>query len=245
MAIGIFDSGLGGLSVLKYVLKMYPNKKMVYFADTEHFPYGTKNKEELIKYADKIVDFFISEGVTEILIACNTATALTLDYLDKKYKLEIHGIITPVCDYILKKDIKNITLIATSATIKSKVYNDILKDRIINNIEAPLLVQCAENMEEDKAKVVIQNYFKDIMPINIILGCTHFPLLIPEFKEVFPKANLIDPALELVKKIKLTHEDGNIVLYCSKDLEKFKRKVYKILKREDLDVRLHKWEIDC
>ena len=241
MAIGIFDSGLGGITVYKEFKKKFPNEKVIYFADTANFPYGTKSKEEIIKFSKNIVDFFITLGVNQILIACNTASSYALNDLKKIYNIEILGVIESVSKYMLKEDKSNIVIIATEATIKSKSYNKYLGNLIINSIPAPKLVNYAEN-KIGVVKDIIKEYFNDI-PINsnVILGCTHFPLIENEIKKIFPKLNLINPAIEMVKNIKIMSDIGKDIFYTSSNLEDFKNNLVGLLESENIDVRLHKW----
>ena len=241
MAIGIFDSGLGGLSVLKYVLEKYNDERIVYFADTLNFPYGTKSTEELIGYGRQIFDFFLENNVTEVIIACNTASATMLPTLEKECSIPIIGVIKPISEYIIQNDIKDITLIATQATINSKAYDALLKDRIKNKVALPELVKCAENMDKIGAKKVLEENLKGININYMILGCTHFPLLKDVILEVFPNAKLIDPAKKAVEKLQVKEDKGGLVLYTSSDADSFYNKAKIILKRTDLDVRLHKW----
>ena len=241
MAIGIFDSGLGGITVYKEFKKKFPNEKVIYFADTANFPYGTKSKEEIIKFSKNIVDFFITLGVNQILIACNTASSYALNDLKKIYNIEILGVIESVSKYMLKENKSNIVIIATEATIKSKSYNKYLGNLITNSIPAPKLVNYAENkigIGED----IIKEYFNDI-PINsnVILGCTHFPLIENEIQKIFPKLNLINPAIEMVKNIKIMSDIGKDIFYTSSNLEDFKNNLVGLLESENIDVRLHKW----
>lgn len=241
MAIGIFDSGLGGLSVLKYVIKKYSDEKIIYFADTLNFPYGTKTDDEIRSYAKNIVKFFLTKGVTEVLIACNTASAIALDSLKKEFNIPIIGMIEPVCEYILSNDIKDITLLATNATIKSKAYEKKLKNRIINKIPAPLLVECAENMKKGELEDILNLYLKNVKDLkNILLGCTHFPLLYNEIEKKYPKSNLIDPAKCAVEALNIVSDKGKYIFYTSSDVNLFRSKAIKILGVDDIDVRIYK-----
>lgn len=241
MAIGIFDSGLGGLSVLKYLIQEYKDEKIIYFADTNNFPYGTKKNIEIINYARNILKFFLTQNVDEVLIACNTASAIALETLKKEFNIPIIGVIDPVCEYIKNEDIKDITLLATSATINSMAYSKRLMGRIQNEIAAPLLVECAENMQKDNVDNILDIYLKDIKEIkNILLGCTHFPLLYDEIKKKYPNAKLIDPAKKAVEALSVKKDKGSVVFYASKDIDNFKKKALKILGVDDIDVRIYK-----
>lgn len=239
MATGIFDSGLGGLSVYKEFKKKFPNEKVIYFADNINFPYGLKTTEQIIKFSENIVDFLLSKGVSRIIIACNTATCASYEHLIKKYKVEIYSIVNPVCEYILENNINEICLIATKSTINSKIYDVKLDNRIVNKIIATDLVDYAENMNFTNVDFSIKNYFSDVKAKNVLLGCTHFPLLENNFKKL--NINLINPAKYLADKISIECSDnGNDIFYITKDND-FKDKAKKILGRSDIDVRIHKW----
>lgn len=241
MAIGIFDSGLGGLSVLKYLIQKYNDEKIIYFADTINFPYGTKTKDEIITYARNILKFFLTQNVEEVLIACNTASAIALDTLKEEFSIPIIGVIDPVCEYIKKSNIENITLLATQATINSRAYEIKLGNRINNKIAAPKLVQCAENMQKKDVNNILDEYLNNVKKVNnILLGCTHFPLLYDEIQSRYPNANLIDPAKKAVEALKVKEDKGDIVFYVSKNKENFKEKALKILGVDDIDVRVYK-----
>lgn len=242
MAIGIFDSGLGGLSVYKEIIKKYDNEKIIYFADTSNFPYGEKSKEQIIEFSKKIVEFLISQKVDKIIIACNTASAFAMEELKKIYNIEIMGIIYPVCEYIIYNNIDNITVIATKATVNSKVYDSILKDKIVKNISAPKLVSLAENISKDEN--ILKEYFDTIKPnSNVVLACTHFPLLKDYIKTIYKNINLIDPAKYLVDKLELRNNDNEKdIFYISTDnVVEYREKINKLLERDDVDVRVHKW----
>lgn len=241
MAIGIFDSGLGGLSVFKYLIQKYKDEKIVYFADTKNFPYGEKTNEQIIQYARRILKFFLTQGVTEVLVACNTVSAIALETLKKEFEIPIIGVIDPVCEYIKKEDIREITLLATQATIKSNAYGIRLKDRIKNKIAAPKLVECAENMDVNSVNEILNIYLKDVGEVkNILLGCTHFPLLYDQIQKKYKNSTLIDPAKQAVEALKVKEDKGNVVFYTSGDEQTFKKKTLKILGVDDIDVRIYK-----
>ena len=180
--IGIFDSGIGGLTVLKEYLKLLPNENYIYYADTDNLPYGDKTQEEIIEYSKRIVEYFISKNVKAIIIACGTASSLAYPYLKEHYNIPIFNIITPVAQNIKEK---SIGIIATQGSINSHVWeNEIIKynpDINITTKACPNLVPLAEKglVDSLQAKNEIKNYLKIFKDKNIealILGCTHYPL---------------------------------------------------------------------
>lgn len=189
--IGMFDSGVGGLTVLKEVIKTNPNEDIVYLGDTKSFPYGNKSKENIIELTKKGIDFLISKNVKCIVIACGTATSQALEEVSKIYKVPIIGIIQPTVDYIKEhKNIRNIGVIATVGTIRSKGWENTIEAQITGartqNKACPLLAPMAEEgwTDNEIAKLVIKEYLKDFKNIDsLILGCTHYPL----FKNIIEK----------------------------------------------------------
>ncbi len=190
--IGIFDSGVGGMTVLAEIKRHLPNEDLIYLGDTKNFPYGDKSRETIIKLATKCAGFLISQDVKAIVIACGTATSQALDELKKIYRIPIEGIISPTVQDIKKnrKEEKiKIGVIATEGTIKSNKWEEELNNEI-ENVEViskscPLLAPMAEQgwTSNNVAKEAIREYMKPFINKKIdkiILGCTHYPL----FKEL-------------------------------------------------------------
>ncbi len=211
--IGIFDSGVGGLTVFKEIKKLMPNENLTYFGDTARTPYGGKSQEVIQKYACEILDFLQMQNVKMIVVACNTASALALHKLKTITSLPVVGVIDPgvrAAVKALKGD--KIGVIGTKATIKSNSYQSRLS-RLRTNVEViakpcPLLCPIVEeNMHHSEiAKLTLKTYLQDFKKINIdalILACTHYPLLKPLIKEFFDnKVTLVDPAYETAFEVK-------------------------------------------
>lgn len=191
--IGIFDSGVGGMTVLSEIKKKFSNEDLIYLGDTKNFPYGDKSKETIIKMATKCVEFLIKNDVKLIIIACGTATSQSLEELRNIYKIPIIGIITPTIIDIkrnIRPDEKNVIgVIATEGTIRSGKWEEKLQEEIKNvivvNKACPLLAPMAEQgwINNNVAKETIKEYmkpFKQQLVNKLILGCTHYPL----FKEL-------------------------------------------------------------
>lgn len=183
--IGIFDSGVGGMTVLAEIKKHFPNEDLIYLGDTKNFPYGDKSKENIIKLATKCAGYLISKDVKLIIIACGTATSQALEELKKIYRLPIEGIISPTVEDISKSDNIKIGVIATEGTIRSNKWEEELKKEIKNveviNKACPLLAPMAEQgwTSNSVAKEAIKEYmkpFKEQKIDKIVLGCTHYPL---------------------------------------------------------------------
>lgn len=185
--IGIFDSGLGGLTVVKAVHKLLPSEDIVYLADTARFPFGNKSKATIEKYSLEISDFLINKNIKILIIACNTASSLGLETVRKKYDLPVLGVIGPGARTAVRATKnKKIGVIGTRATINSRSYNKALEladpDVEVFATPTPLLVSLAEEgwSESDITRQVVQIYLKSLKVDDIdtlILGCTHYPLI--------------------------------------------------------------------
>ena len=183
--IGIFDSGVGGLTVLAEIRKQMPNENIIYLGDTANFPYGDKSKDDIIKFSRENVKRLIKENVKLIVIACGTATSQAIDVLKKEFDIPIIGIIEPTVKYVKEKNIKKIGVIATEGTIKSNAWEIALKKENSNmqiiNKACPMLATIAEEGKamSNEGRQVIKEYmhpFKKHKIDKIILGCTHYPI---------------------------------------------------------------------
>jgi glutamate racemase len=182
--IGVFDSGVGGLTVLKEIIKNNPNENIVYLGDTKRFPYGSKSKDSIIELTKKGIDFLISKNVKGIVIACGTATSQALEEVSQIYKIPIIGIIEPTVEYIKNNEnLRKIGIIATHGTIRSKGWETHILKQVnnaqIQSRECPLLAPMAEEgwTYNEIAKLTIKEYLKDFNDIDcLILGCTHYPM---------------------------------------------------------------------
>jgi glutamate racemase len=197
--IGIFDSGIGGLTVLKSLIKFFPNENFVYLGDTARVPYGTKSAETVIRYSKENTDFLISQGVKAIVVACNTASAVALDELKKTYELPILGVVEPSVKEAYKKSkAKKIGIIGTKRTISSRAYENALLT-ISNNIKTvstycPLFVPLVEEglftgkIVDEAVRLYLKNIKKSKID-TLILGCTHYPLLKSAISKFVGKKN--------------------------------------------------------
>lgn len=183
--IGIFDSGVGGLTVLAEIRRNLPNENIIYLGDTKNFPYGNRSKEEIIEFAIQNVETLIQKQVKLIVIACGTATSQAIETLHEKFDIPIIGIIEPTVEYVKKQNYKEIGVIATEGTIRSGAWEQKLKEKIphieVTNKACPMLATIAEEGKAQSAegKKVIKEYmkpFKEKKIDKIILGCTHYPI---------------------------------------------------------------------
>ena len=163
--IGIFDSGVGGLTVFTEIRKILPNENIIYLGDTKNFPYGNKKKEDIIDLAINNVEMLLKKDVKIIVIACGTATSQAIDILKQKYNIPIIGIIEPTVEYVKKQQIDEIGVIATEGTIRSGAWENKLKEKIDGiNVENKACPMLAEIAEEGKAKSIEgRNAIKEYM----------------------------------------------------------------------------------
>lgn len=208
--IGVFDSGVGGLSVLKELVRELPNEDFLYFGDTLRVPYGDKPLDELVVCTRRILDFFKEKDVKTVIVACNTCSANTIQVVKDDYDFEILGLIEPAAKYISSFSINRIGLIATTATVNSNAYKNAIEPFGIKVFQqsCPKLVSFVENGKTDTPELqsVLKEYLQPLLDENIeklILGCTHYPFLVPAMKKMgFEQGFFINPAVCLAVKTK-------------------------------------------
>lgn len=203
-AIGIFDSGVGGLTVLAALCRHLPNENILYLGDTARVPYGTKSPEVVLKYALQDALFMLDRGVKAIVIACNTASAFALEYLQGRLKVPVIGVIEPgAAAAVAASAGGRIGIIGTEGTIRSQAYERVLKrlrpDVTIAARATPLFVPLIEEGLFTPAilKPVIHHYLSELKGTidTLILGCTHYPLLTPALEDYFSgQVKLVDSA---------------------------------------------------
>lgn len=211
--IGLLDSGVGGLTVAKEIVRFLPRESLVYFGDTLHLPYGPKKKEDVRRYVFEIIDFLIEEkGAKVIVLACNTATAFTLEEARRRYPVPIFGTLSGATKKAI--EITNnykIGVIGTEGTVNSQAYQESLfKDNKHLEVYAAACPGFVDLVEEGKfsgreVKEVASRYLYGLKRVGIdtlILGCTHYPYLIPVIQEVMgDRVRLVNPALEMAREV--------------------------------------------
>lgn len=211
--IGIFDSGVGGLTVVKSLMQGLPREKFIYFGDTAHVPYGNKTVDELFNYAYKITDFLIEQSVKAIVVACGTHSSITLPKLSSEYDLPMLGVVKPGAVAAIRTTRNDkIGVLATQATVNSQAYTKSLKE--INPLVEVREVACSKfvplveggKLEGEETKKAVEEYIAPLLAADIdtiILGCTHYPFLIRVIKEyVGEQVELIDPSFATVNELK-------------------------------------------
>lgn len=214
MRIGLFDSGLGGLTVLKELKNKYPNNEYICFGDNKNLPYGSKTKEQLLELSSNAVEFLLSKNVDIIIIACGTVSSTVYKDLKLKYNIPIYDIITPTINYINNSEFKKVGLIATQATVASNKF----KERITKTIyqqACPLLVPYIEGDKSIDIDSALNEYLKEIKDYDaIILGCTHYPLLEDKIKNI-SDAKIINMGEILTNYLNITSSISKTNLYFS------------------------------
>ncbi len=230
--IGIFDSGLGGLTVLKEIRKLLPKDDVIYLGDTARLPYGTKSKETITRYSIENADFLMHRGASIIIIACNTASSLAGNTL-KKYNtsVPVFEVITPAIKRA-QRVTKNgrVGVIGTPATINSGVYEKNMRGYRVIGQSCPLLVPLIEEgwLKRNITKKVLANYLAPLKRSRIdtlILACTHYPLLTPLIRDIMGgEITIVNPAEELAQELvqfknrypnRFTEKNGNIRFFVT------------------------------
>ena len=212
-SIGVFDSGLGGLTAVKQIMRELPDESIVYFGDTGRVPYGTRSEETIIKYSKNDVNFLIEKGVKLIVVACGTVSSVALETLKKEYAIPIIGVVeSAVIAAISATKNKKIGIIGTPGTIKSGAYERLIKEKSPDaetfSAACPLFVPLVENghFDTEVAKLVIKEYLEPIKESGadtLILGCTHYPLLEKSIGEFMGDGvTLINAGAEVAKLLK-------------------------------------------
>lgn len=215
--IGVFDSGVGGMAVLKELKRLLTKESFVYLGDTKRFPYGSKSKQTIIDLTKNGVEFLISKNVKLIVIACGTATSQALEEIKELYPIPIIGVLEPTAKYLQEEQKKQIGVIATAGTIRSKGWETILLEKIpdarVQAIACPLLAQLVEEgwANNEIADLAVKEYLKPLKKVEaLILGCTHYPLLMNSIqKQVGKEVEIINIGVHTANEVeKLLNEKG-------------------------------------
>lgn len=233
MTIGIIDSGLGGYSIYYALHKAYPKASFHFLADQKNAPYGNKTSEEIKRIAYKNISWFKTNGITEIVIACNTMNAVALDYLKVEFpEIVFHDVVLPTVKQLSYMDLNTVLVVATHLTIKSDIYAKTIHSLFphiqVKSVALPELVQKIEMLEDQEDIVKYLNSCLSTNDINkegLILGCTHYPLALNSFNTIF--RNKIVDSIDVMVQIfndKII-EEGNSICFTTKDVEYAKHQV--------------------
>ena len=218
--IGFFDSGLGGLTSVQELHRQLPEEKVIYYGDTARTPYGSKSPDTIRRFATQIIDYLVSKDTKMIIIACNTVTAMTLDILRDRYPdMPILGVIEPTVRKVVEDGRKKVGVIATKATISSDVYGKSLKkmdpDIEVSSLACPAIVPLVEEgfIDSKIMELTVRHYMDDFVKENdvedLILGCTHYPLIADHFRKLYPGIRLYSSSVEVINEAReiLTSQD--------------------------------------
>lgn len=240
--IGVFDSGVGGLTVAREIMRQMPKEQIIYFGDTARVPYGSKSKETIISFSRQIAKFLLTKNVKAIVIACNTASALALETIKQELSVPVVGVVKPGAITAAKTTSSGrIGIIATEATVNSRIYTEYLTD-LCPNVQVyekacPLFVPLVEEglLYDSVTVEIAERYLNELQGYDIdtlVLGCTHYPLLRHTVQKVVgPSVTLVNPAYETAKQIKRVLEKSDLLcseqmpsheFYVSDGSEKFK-----------------------
>lgn len=211
--IGVFDSGVGGLTVAREIMRQIPNERIIYFGDTARVPYGSKSKETVTRYSRQIVRFLKSHQIKTIVVACNTASAYALDEIEKEEDIPMIGVVKPGAKTAAEVTVNGrIGVIATEATIESRLYNHYIqnlnKNVTIYGKACPLFVPLVEEglLKDPVTDEIAGRYLAELKDIGIdtlILGCTHYPLIRSTIGNVMGESvTLVNPAYETARELK-------------------------------------------
>jgi glutamate racemase len=220
--IGIFDSGVGGLTVAHAIKQILPGESLIYFGDTAHLPYGDKSAESISTYSQHITEFLLEHNSKIILVACNTASASAFDSLKKKFPETILiDVIDPVVDYLSTRNFSKIGVIGTKRTISSGTYEKKIRERSpstnVISMATPLLVPMIEEgfIFDDISNAIIRTYLSNETLSGIqalILGCTHYPIIKNQISKIFNfNVDVVDSARIVSMILRETLEKKNLI----------------------------------
>ncbi len=221
--IGIFDSGVGGLTVAKEIKRLMPHENLIYFGDTKHLPYGDKSKEAIVRFSEKISNFLLEQNCKAIVIACNTATANALAEVQNLVgnRALVFDVINPVAEKVAFEIHNNVGVIATKATVNSGLYKKSIRKHNkyiqVDELATPLLVPAIEEgfTNHPITHSIIYHYLSNHKLRNIetlILGCTHYPLVLPEIKQFYGnRVRVIDSPSIVATQVKHVLETQHLL----------------------------------
>lgn len=245
MKIAVFDSGIGGLSVLHLALKKFPKESFLYYADSDNVPYGIKTKEEILKLVDQAIQNMLKNDVKAIVVACNTATSAAIQEMREKYSLPLIGMEPAVKKAVDFYGNKRILVIATPLTVKGKKMQDLIsrvdKEHLVDLIALPNLVNFAEN-EEFTEKEVLDYLIRELGEIDwgkyssIVLGCTHFNYFKDSLRKILPShISFLDGNEGTINKLYSELEKSKLLENIEKREIEFYRSGKKISEKSEIE----------
>ncbi|MEA3459151.1 MAG: glutamate racemase [Chloroflexota bacterium] len=259
-AIGVFDSGVGGLSVMKEIAKLLPCEDIIYFADSIHCPYGARSREEIQRLSHSIVRFLLDQGAKLIVVACNTASAVALSHLRATFSVPIVGMEPAVKPAALATRSGKVGVIATQVTFQGELFARLI-ERFAADVDVytqvcPGLVERVETglLNDPKTEELLRTYLRPMLEAGIdslVLGCTHYPFLRRAIERIVsPGVRVVDPSLAVARQTKWVFEreglggcgKGVRIFYTSGDPQRFAKMVER-LTGERSEVRGAQWKV--
>ncbi|MGI6731002.1 MAG: glutamate racemase [Anaerovoracaceae bacterium] len=264
--IGFFDSGLGGLTSIPYLMKALPNERIIYFGDTARTPYGSKATSTIRLFSMQIADFLVKENVKMIVIACNTVSSTCLEELQEKYPdIPIVGIIKPAAEAVAESctNENNIGIIGTKVTIKSEAYDKLIYSLNPNlklySTPCPAFVPLIEEgiIQNEIMDLTIKYYLDNFISYNkidhLVLGCTHYPLILKNIKKIYPNLRIINPSEEILQSITTKLKENDLLsdkpvfentFYASDLSENFVNMINRIFENSEFKVAFKSFDLD-
>ncbi|MDD6189996.1 MAG: glutamate racemase [Firmicutes bacterium] len=264
--IGFFDSGLGGLTCIPYLMKRLPEEKIIYYGDTARTPYGSKAESTIRSFSLEIADFLVKSNVKMIVIACNTVSATCLDDIQKRFpSIPVIGIIEPTATEVAEICDENdrVGIIGTKVTVSSHAYRNLISkgnSRIkIFETPCPAFVPLIEEgiIDNEIMNLTIRYYMDDFVRDNkldtVILGCTHYPLIQDNIRKIYPELNIVNPSSIVVSRIEQELEAGDMfaqksdfenVFFASDLSENFLNMIDHIFKNEKAKVKFLNFDFE-
>ncbi len=232
LPIGVFDSGVGGVSVLRELVRLMPNENYIYLGDSAHAPYGTKSHDEIFAHAVECADYLVSKDIKALVIACNTATSVCIDALRRKYpQIPVVGIEPALKPAVKAKQGSNVVVMATPLTLKetkfAKLCRDYEDEANIIPLPCPGLMELVEQgfTKGEKAELFLTECFEDIDTMSVdavVLGCTHYPFVRETVEKLMPNAHIFDGGEGTARQVKrLLEENGALSKDCDQGIVVF------------------------
>ncbi|PCH76540.1 MAG: glutamate racemase [Flavobacteriaceae bacterium] len=220
-AIGIFDSGIGGITICNEIIRLLPNENIIYLADSKHAPYGEKSEKEIIELSIKNVDFLLNKGCKLIVVACNTATTNAIETLRQTYSIPFIGIEPAIKPAALKSLTNTVGVLATKGTLSSALFSKTSEKHLEKvtilerNGEGIVPLMESGQLDSPKMRKLLNKYLQPMLDKNIdylVLGCSHYPYLIPQLKKIVgPKVTIIDSGEAVAKQTKNILEQQHLL----------------------------------
>lgn len=263
--IGIFDSGVGGLSVLREIRSLMPNENIIYFGDQGHVPYGPRSMEQIQNFSEGITNFLLKHHAKIIVVACNTASAAALKFLREKFPdVQFVGMEPAVKPAAEKTQTKKVGVLATPTTFQGALYASVV-ERFASDVEifqntCNGLVNQIElgELESDTTRKILEDALLPMLEKNIdtvVLGCTHYPFVIPLIERIVgDKVRVIDPAPAVAKQTQRlleakglrnsSNENGVVIFFTSGDVKTTQNVISKLI-NEKVQIKPVRWKNDC